>query len=479
MSEKDATIAGNGAAAAASQSGVFVIAVSGKAPTAASRLAAAAGIACAAIAASCTASSDEVRPPSDDFYFPSGMALSPDGRYLGVVNANSDLRYDSGTLLLVDADEIRSLVSDWLATGEVPDGRDCEVDRSVGYTLHCGTEQLIGAGGSVRIGNFATEVAFQELTAGAARAFVAVRGDPSVTWVDLDPAGGRLYCGDGGDHHRCDDEHRLRRVRGDSDLDPLPPEPFGLFVDGGNEYALVTHLTTASVSLIDAPADGGDPVVADVVRGLFQPNSQGLQGAVGIAGRRPGDPSDKVYVTSRSEPSLRSLSVVRGTSFPELAVGRRMDLRDLGRPADNARGLAFNGDGSRAYVVNRSPPALQIVDTSIDALGQPANQPIGSVGLCRQGSSATVADTGRGERVYVACFRDSQVWVINPANQALDTIIPVGRGPHGLVVSEADSLLFVTNFLDDSLSVVDLEQGSETENRVVLRLGWGGRRGTP
>ena len=440
-------------------------------------LAAAAGL--ASIAAACTAGSDEVRPPDDDVYFPSGIALTPDGRHLGVLSANSDLRFDSGTLALIDVDRVRGLVGDWLDTGLVPEGRDCEIDRSVGYTLHCGSEEVIGEGATVRIGNFATEVAFQELASGQARAFVAVRGDPSITWIDLDPETGRPLCGDGGDHHRCEDEHRLRRVRGDDELDPLPGEPFGLFVDSGSEYAVATHLSTGSVTLVDAPASGEPPRVSDVAEGLFQPGRGGLRGAVGVAGRRPGEPSARVYVTSRSEPVVRSLSVVRGGAFAELAVGHRIDLRDLGRPADDARGIAFNADGSRGYVVNRSPPALQILDTSQGPGGHPRNEPIGSVGVCREGSTARVADTGRGERVYVACFRDHEVWVVNPATQAVDTIIPVGRGPHGLAISEDDALLFVTGFLDDTISVVDLEEGSPTEHRVVLRLGWGGRRGTP
>ena len=52
---------------------------------------------CALISA-CTASSEEVGPPKDELYFPTGMALSPDNSVAFVVNANSELRYNSGSI---------------------------------------------------------------------------------------------------------------------------------------------------------------------------------------------------------------------------------------------------------------------------------------------------------------------------------------------------------------------------------------------
>ena len=55
---------------------------------------------CAVAVAACTASSDEVRPPTDQLFFPTGVALTPDESSLAVANANSELRYDSGTLSL-------------------------------------------------------------------------------------------------------------------------------------------------------------------------------------------------------------------------------------------------------------------------------------------------------------------------------------------------------------------------------------------
>ena len=45
-----------------------------------------------------TASANDVRPPSDAIFFPTGMAVAPDDSVLFVAEANSELRYDSGAV---------------------------------------------------------------------------------------------------------------------------------------------------------------------------------------------------------------------------------------------------------------------------------------------------------------------------------------------------------------------------------------------
>ncbi len=424
----------------------------------------------------CTASGDEVRPPERDFYFPTGIAMSPGGEALGVVSANSDLRYDSGTLAAVDVGEVRALVDEWLGSGEVPPDRDCRRADDPPHAMECSAVEVVPAGASVRIGNFASDVAFQELSSGMARAFVPVRGDPSITYVDFDPETFTLDCGGAGEFSTCGEDHRLQRLQDDGDSDPLPPEPFGIYVDGDGEYVVATHLEGAGLSLVDAPQSGEPPVLTDVLLGVFQTDGRGLQSTVGVAARTPGARNGDIYVTSRSEATLRSLHIVDAGGRSELTIGRTFDLQRLAAPSNEARGIAFSEDGGRAYVVNRAPPSLQMIDTAPDARGRPANEPIGSVGLCREGSKVRVADVGRGERAYVACFASGDVWAIDTARRAVDAVIPVGSGPDGLAVSREESLLFVSNFLDDSVTVVDLEEGSNTEHRAVLRLGLGARR---
>ena len=58
------------------------------------------------LSAGCPATSEEVRPPADQFYFPTGMDISPDQEILFVANANSDLRFDGGTVIPVSLDRV-------------------------------------------------------------------------------------------------------------------------------------------------------------------------------------------------------------------------------------------------------------------------------------------------------------------------------------------------------------------------------------
>jgi DNA-binding beta-propeller fold protein YncE len=415
-----------------------------------------------------------VRPPDHQLYFPTGLVISPDEGTLFAISANSDLRFDSGTLVSIDVAEVAALVDEWLAApgGVVPaDRANCTPDQGFPITLICDECELIAPERTVRIGNFATELKIQELDSGALRLFLAVRGDPSVTYIDV--TDGLPDCNDRSDalFAECDDDHRLVQLRDNDDLITIPDEPFGLFVDGVNGYAMVTHLSNGAVSLVDAPRDGAPPVISDALGGIFQrdPNT-GAIGAVGVAGRLPGTENDRVYVTSRSEARVQTLLVSRSAGLPTIVAGEFFFLNRV-LPSDDARDIAFTDDGARAFIINRDPPMLQVIDTSISETGVPRNELEGAIELCRQASVIELADAGAGTRLYVACFQDGQVWAINPTGLAVESIIDVGRGPQFLASAPSQGLLFVSNFRENSIGVIDIRPGSPTENRVVLRIG--------
>lgn len=425
----------------------------------------------AGLCAGCPAEGEEVRPPADSFYFPTGQALSPAEDILFVANANSDLRFDSGMVLAVDIEDVAATVTSWLASGDVASG--CEADPAIPYTLNCDEREFVLDEASVRIGNFATEIRVQELDSGDLRLFVAVRGDPSLSWIDYSVADRLMTCGGGGSYPQCDDDHRLTRLRNDTDFVGLTEEPFGLFVDSANGYALITHLSTGTVTLADAPPDGSAPILADALGGLFAPDPvSNIRGAVGVAGRAPGSEFDTMYVTSRSEARVQMLYVIRPalSSFPTVVSAGFFFLTEV-QPADDSRGIAFSQNGDRMFVVNRDPPLIHVVDTSLSEVGVPRNKFLGGIEVCREASNLVVGDVGRGDRIYVGCFQDGQIWVIDPSGFVVDAITEVGRGPTAVVLSTTRNLLFVTNFLEDTIAVVDLAPGSVTENRVVLRLG--------
>lgn len=427
----------------------------------------------------CTASGEEVRPPPDQLFFPTGAAVSPKQTHLFVANANSDLTFDSGAISVFDLAAIDDTIAGWTGAGRIiPQG--CRQDDNFTETLTCNVDYFLGATREfgVRIGNFATEIAVQDTDVGNGelRLIIPTRGDPSIAWADWN--GERLDCRTGAaPHEQCDDDHRLSFVQNDADSNSIPEEPFGAFADSAGEFAIVTHLTSGAVTLIDSPR-GGKAVVTDIVSGVFAADPQsGLRGATGVAGRTPTAVDDIIYVGSRSEDRVQTFTVGRPVNGapPFLLSGNFFFLDAVGNTngqSVDTRGLAFSGSGERLYLVNRRPPSLQIYDTSLGPTGFPRNRAVGAVDVCRQASTLSVADSGDGERVFVSCFQDGQVYIINPAaGGSTDDIVTVGRGPYTVVAAPSRKRLYVTNFLEDTIAVVDIEPGSRTRNRVVLRIG--------
>ena len=429
-------------------------------------------------AGACTASASEVAPPADQLYFPTGMATTSTALF--VANANSELRYDSGTLDTFDLDRIDQIVSAWILTKTIPDAMDadhaCQQDPDHIETLVCDETYVLRAGAGARIGNFATDIAVQDMGGGAARLSVPTRGDPSIAWVDWD--GSKLSCNANQESFAlCDDAHRLTYQNTDPNLAYIPDEPFSAFADSGGQFAIVTHLTSGAVTLIDSPR-GANATIADVATEVFSPNTTtGLRGATGVAGRRPDAAGDTIYVGSRSEDRIQMFTVGRPVNDapPFLLTGNWFFLSSIGANAggsSDTRALQFSADGNRMYLINRLPPTLQIFDTSLGATGFPQNQLTGATDICREASTLHVMDSGDGDRAYVSCFQDGTVYVVDPRGLShVEDIVQTGRGPYAVAGSPQRKKLFVTNFLEDSIAVIDTTPGAITQNRVVLRIG--------
>ncbi len=427
----------------------------------------------------CTASGDKVRPDPGRFYFPSAQALSLDGvgqRVLFVVSANADLRFDSGVVAAVDLGEVDRTIDDWtMATPVMRDG--CNIDPISRRAIECDERAFIAgqgalAGDAARIGNFGTDVGVQALDNGSQRLFLAVRGDPSLTWVDYDPTSRSLSCSAETGFDRCDEPHRLSRLLDDKKL-PFTDEPFSVHVDGENGYVLMSHLSAGVVTLASAPRDGAPPVLSDAVSNLFPtPSFSGQVGALGIAGRTPGQPGNLIYVTSRTHPTVPTLVVSDLGGLLRLSQGPVFTLARL-RGSSNARDIVFREDGNRAFILNRDPPALHVIDTSLDESGTPKNDLVRAISLCTQPARLAVGTVGGRERVYVSCFDVGEVWVIDPDAGERIAFTLVGRGPNAvtLVDFEGTPRLIVGNVLEDTLSILDLTPGSDFENGVIMKLG--------
>jgi DNA-binding beta-propeller fold protein YncE len=429
------------------------------------------------LAVACTASSEEVQPESDQIYFPTGLAMTPTEDRLFVLSANSELRFDSGSLTAWDLAKVDEIAAGWLANRTQPGG--CRIDDTSRDILVCDEGQagpgFILPDAGVRVGNFGTAVATQDLGDGRLRLISAVRGDPSVTWAEWD--GTRIRCDGGAEGYPlCDDEHRLTRLRGDADLPALAEEPFAVATDAGSEVALVSHFTSGRVTLVDSRR-AGTPILTDTINGLFEAGTSSQPGALALAARNPGQPDTLWYVGSRTEDRIQLMTVDRPSDGrpASLVLGPFFFLDSVGSSngsSADTRAMQFGSGGDRLYLVNRQPPSLQVFDTSLAATGVPRNVGLTSTDLCREASSLVVADVGDGDRAFVSCFRDGEVYVIDPRGRAsVEAIATVGRGPFALVVSTTRRKLYVSNFLEDSIAVVELSPDSPRRYQVILRLG--------
>jgi len=153
---------------------------------------------------------------------------------------------------------------------------------------------------SVRVGDFATTLAYSLEDEGV-RLWLPVRGDPSVTYVDVKRVGSTiaLDCDQGIDSldaDLCGDSHRLDDLRNDSTLDRIDREPFNVAVwerdppasdpeARGQRLAFVAHAGGGELSLVDLDGvrGGSEPAIVDLARVYQTPN--GAVGGYGLAVR--------------------------------------------------------------------------------------------------------------------------------------------------------------------------------------------------
>ncbi len=415
----------------------------------------------------CTAPAAEVEPPLDQLFFPTAAAISPDEQFLFVASANSQLEYDGGVIDVVDLARADSVIADWTSNGAIPDG--CYQDTDHLETLVCDETAFFVAGAGVETGNFATDLAVQDRGNGRARLILPVRGDPSVTWIDWD--NGALDCGTIDGTKTCDDAHRLTNLHGDA---TLTGEPFEAYADSVNDFAVVTFLDSGVVALVDSPRDG-TPALADALVGLFAVDTTtGLLGSSGVTGH-----AGIVYAGSEYEDRIQMLSVGRplnsAAATPYLLTGNWFFLDavggNVGASADT-RSLKYSLAHDQFYDLNRDPPTLQVVSTAATETGFATNAVVGTTDICRTSEQMAVTSTEDDERVYMTCFADGKIDVVDPRGQAtLEDSFEVGRGPYGIVASPLRQRVYVTNFLEDTIAVIDTQTSSGNHDRVVLRIG--------
>lgn len=230
----------------------------------------------------CFSPGDGVEPPLDSLYFPVGVALGVGGDRLYVANSDSDLRYNGGTVVVLDAEKIRGYLPVWCASDD-----DCtdrrtnrckraEGDEGAGLGVcvdsdgsWCGeldtqspSQQFIAPGlcepldvakhelvlGGVKTAPFSTDIRYTTFIDGKGRRrgrlFLPVRGDASLHWMDVETEPGEgpvIDCGQTAPTYACDEQHRAGNEEAERSVAGaiLPPEPSGIGVSADGRVIVV------------------------------------------------------------------------------------------------------------------------------------------------------------------------------------------------------------------------------------------------
>ena len=483
-----------------------------------------------AVGGGCNFGQSGIAPPANRIFLPAGVAADPDGGFLYVVNSNSDLRFNAGTVVALpalkpsDAVAIRALPTTgpcsktrFSRTEAVPDNYCC-LDMLDSNIINCNEPQFVQSDATIEIGSFGGAIALQRYTRGPVdnqevvrRLFVAVRAEPSITYADVtvddtDPKAKKVSMRCTGPKQNgptqptnafCDDNWKVRRRGGDTPgaLD-LPEEPHVLAYDDTLKALYVGHLTVVAnsqvqgggVSTLDVcnPEDALSEVrFAGLARTTFLP--AGLSQAV-AALSLVGDPATlRPYATARystaiSEMVLRpsiDVTCANPTRDLTLVAGESFSSSAFYPHGADIRGILFSADRPEAYVLHRNdaeaptnPSAIVVLDRHLLADGTPSNTPVDILEVCGGPTAMQMHKSGRGNRIYVTCYDDGLIYVVNPDALVATAVIDVGSGPTSLVFPNRDpGVAYVASYANSHLSVIDIAPGSPTENHVVLRIG--------
>jgi hypothetical protein len=260
-------------------------------------------LAASALAPACKLNQQGVPPPLDRIAFPASALVDPDGRWLYVANSNSDLRYNSGTLVSVD---LNAAMQDRFGAGGQPaqpwpecagadrirvdtDPSPCCWDVLDHEILNCDERLYIPPDSTVKIGSFSSGMQFQsfaepscdpskDATAASAavrtaattrhdcnaqcpgepatgRLFIGVRGNSSLTYMDTgrvaDPVLGTrpvFSCSDpaSADPNVCEVTQTVADTSPIGDAVPapipVPDEPYALTLDETQDLLYIGNL---------------------------------------------------------------------------------------------------------------------------------------------------------------------------------------------------------------------------------------------
>lgn len=367
--------------------------------------------------------------------YPMALAAVPSGELLFVVGANFDRAFRAGKVRVLDT------------------ARDQYV------------------AGSLEIPGYAGGVALQyphDVTPSAAlpeRMLVTSRDDDGISWASFDTKNASLSCGTHDAFGRCDSGHRFGFP---DDTTPIGNDPMGIEVvpwDPGYWRVTVVSSASAKVTVLRMDSKGHFDVVDQISL------STGLYGVKTAPG------TGRTYISTIGAPYLHVLRLdvdpTRKTGYKVVAEPTLV-LPSL-TASSYGRGLALSSDGARLYVADRSPQAVLEIDVTPGPSGAPRNAIAAVMTIGPGPSEIAVAPTGPNGRdlLYVSCFSDDSVWVVDPYLRQTVDVIRLPHGPYALAAvhvaapGEAKQWkLYAALFGAHKLAVVPIDPASPARNTV-------------
>jgi hypothetical protein len=431
--------------------------------------------------------------PVDRLLLPTGLAQSPDGRWLFVTNGNWDRTRNGSSLVALDLDAVAAGSAAPLAAGESLDAEHpCRI-HDTDARVECDPSLVIDPSLGVRMPSGAGNIAIDRPGGeqGPVRLLIPTRLEPNVIWVDVfGPGFGadqglRFDCGQAEDRY-CDRVHQIDGVFAD---------PSRLTVDNhGFRYAYLPHLLGQALTLIMLDGEQG-PEVVDVELEFFRLDElfdSDLGGGFSVIQRAcdvesENDPASSFECTrpyliasQRFWGGVRTFRVTPGLNT--VVLGAELELQgpnlEAAEPKPLMGGMAFEDPdrGERLLVVHTTPPALSRVDTSLDENQNPQFEVVDTLPLCTNPNIVAVwrpsaVDQPGPALALVSCYGADQLAVVDLGVFTLIRTIDLGDGPNELLVDEARRWLLVANTAESSISIVDLDATRPSYLEEIVTLG--------
>ncbi|MDT7604898.1 MAG: hypothetical protein QOF61_2895 [Acidobacteriota bacterium] len=259
----------------------------------------------------------------------------------------------------------------------------------------------------------------------------------------------------------------------------------------GIEFNAATNKAQQSLSVIDTDALPAPAVVQNV----YFPTPQSVNVGVIFASQPDADGAFRMYVSGGVENKIWVFKFTPGARAPVSPPSPGPDTKvkapfiDLTplttsppspRENDNhaniyPTGLALSDDGETLFVANDLDDSLAVVSHLSDATQTLLRVDLRTQGQARSLYPYAVAYLRRGvegkltSKVYISCWNDESVAVVDAESNKVIRHIAVGRHPTAMIFNAARTRLYVANSDGDSVSVIDTDQNREIE-RINIRL---------